>query len=100
VYLLALKTNIPGELPSLEKIRDKVTADYKRSQALEMARNEGKAFQTAITNGLAQKKNFDEICAQAGIKPIKVPPFSRPPMRLRGWTSESACEPSKVLRLN
>src|SRR6267143_2899878 len=59
VYLLALKTNIPGELPSLEKIRDKVKTDYKRSQALEMARNEGKASQTAITNGLAQKKNFD-----------------------------------------
>src|SRR5205814_6446744 len=39
VYLLVLKTNIPGELPSLDKIRDKVTADYKRSQALRMAQS-------------------------------------------------------------
>ena len=76
VYLLALKTNIPGEMPSLDKIRDKVTADYKQSQALEMARNDGKAFQTTLTNGLAQKKSFEEISKQAGIKPITVPPFS------------------------
>src|SRR2546430_614540 len=33
-------------------------------------------FQTSVTNGLAQKKSFDEICAQAGIKPVQVPPFS------------------------
>src|SRR2546430_4747030 len=76
VYLLALKTNVPGELPSLDKIRDKVTADYKHSQALEMARNAGKTFQTSVTNGLAPKKSFDEICAPAGIKPVQVPPFS------------------------
>jgi len=60
----------------LEKIRDKVTADYKRAQALEMARSEGKSFQTAVTNGLAQKKSFTEICAQANVHPISVPPVS------------------------
>ena len=76
VYILALKTNLPSELPSLDKIRDKVTADYKRAQALEMARNEGKSFQTAVTNGLAQKKSFAEICAQANVKPVAVTPFS------------------------
>jgi len=41
-----------------------------------MAQNEGKAFQNTVTNGLAQKKTFDEICAKAGIKPITVPAFS------------------------
>ena len=30
-------------------IRDKVTADYKRSQALDMARKEGLAFQSSVT---------------------------------------------------
>jgi hypothetical protein len=76
VYVLALKTNLPSELPPLDKIRDKVTADYKRAQALEMAHKEGTSFQSTVTNGLAQKKTFAEICAQAKVKPVSIPPFS------------------------
>ena len=76
IYLLALKTNLASELPSLEKIRDKVTADYKRSEALTLARNEGRSFHGIVTNGLAQKKTFDQLCAQANLKPIVVPPFA------------------------
>ena len=76
IYLLALKTNVPGELPTLEQIRDKVTADYKRSQAMEMARKEANTFHIALTNGLAQKKTFADICKEAKVKPVTVPPFS------------------------
>jgi peptidyl-prolyl cis-trans isomerase D len=76
VYVLALKTNLPSELPPLDKIREKVAADYKHAQALEMARKEGTAFQTTLTNGLAQKKTFAEISASANVKPVSVPPFS------------------------
>ena len=76
VYLFALKTNVPSELPALDKIRDKVTADYKRSQALEMARKEGQAFATAVTNGIAQKKSFDDIAKQMNVKTESLPPFS------------------------
>ena len=76
VFVLALKTNLPSELPPLEQIRDKVTADYKRAQALEMARKEGMMFHTNLTNGLTLKKAFTNICAEAKVKPITVPPFS------------------------
>jgi hypothetical protein len=76
IFLLALKTSVPGELPTLDQIRDKVTADYKRSQALEMARKEADAFHTALTNGLAQKKSFADICKDAKVQPVTVTPFS------------------------
>ena len=76
IYLLALKTNVPGELPALDQIRDKVTTDYKRSQAMELARKEGNAFHTAVTNGLAQKKSFDDIAREAKVTPTTIPPFS------------------------
>jgi len=76
VYVLALKGTVPSELPPLDKIRDKVTAEYKRSQALETARKEGQSFATAVTNGLAQKKTFDEIAKQMNVKAESLPPFS------------------------
>ena len=76
VYLAALKTNIPSELPPLEKIRDKVTADYKRVQALQLARKEGQAFATAVTNALAQKKSFADVAKQMNVKTQTLPPFS------------------------
>jgi hypothetical protein len=76
IYVLALKTNLLSELPPLEAIREKVTADYKRSQALEMARKEGTTFHTNLTNGLTLKKTFAEICDQAKVKPVVVTPFS------------------------
>ena len=76
VYVLALKTNLPSELPRLDKIRDKVTADYKRSQALELAKKEGQSFAASVTNGLAQKKSFADMAKQMNVKIETLPPFS------------------------
>jgi len=55
VYIIALKNKV-SELPPLEKIQDKVTADYKKAQALDSARKAGASFLGTLTNGLAQKK--------------------------------------------
>ncbi len=76
VYLIALKNKIPSELPPLEKIRDEVTADYKYSQAVDLARKAGAAFNTSVTNALAQKKPFAEVAAATNVPLINVPPFT------------------------
>ena len=76
VFVIALKSKVPSELPPLEKILDKVTADYKQAQAQEMARKDGTNFLAKLTNGLAQGKSFAELAAQERVKPLSVPPFS------------------------
>jgi hypothetical protein len=76
VYLIALKEKVPSELPPLEKIQEKVTADYRHQIALDLARQAGRAFEVAVTNGLVAKKSFDELCAAANVKAVDLPPFS------------------------
>jgi len=76
VYVIALKNKIPSELPPFEKISDKVTVDYKQSQAMEMARKDGASFLAKLTNGLAQGKSFAELAAQEKVQTVSVPPFS------------------------
>ncbi len=91
-YVIALKNRIPSEMQPLEKIRDKVTADYQNSQALELARKAGNSFHATLTNGLAQKKTFGELCAQAKVKTIVLPPFAP------GTTSLPGLDPKLNLR--
>jgi hypothetical protein len=74
--VIGKKGKIPMELPPLEKVQDQVTNDFKRLASQELARKAGQAFHTNLTNLLAQKKTFDEICADAKVPVITVPPFS------------------------
>jgi len=76
VYLIALDKRIPSEIPALDKIRERVVADYRYEQAKNMARQAGFSFITTLTNGLAQGKAFDDVCAGAKISPLTLPPFS------------------------
>jgi hypothetical protein len=76
VYIISLKEKIPSELPPLEKIQEKVTADYKNSQAQDAARKAGAAFHLTLTNGLAQSKAFNDICAEVKVQTVSLPPFS------------------------
>jgi len=77
VYIIALKGRIPSEVPALDSIRDKVTADYRFSQAVQLARQTGTNFYTALSNGMAQGKTFTTVCREAKLPPILLPPFSR-----------------------
>jgi len=76
VYIIALNKDIPSEIPSLDKIRDEVTKDYKKAQALGLARIAGMSFYQTLTNGLAKGKTFAAVCADAKLKPTEIPPFS------------------------
>ncbi|MFO1477004.1 MAG: peptidylprolyl isomerase [Verrucomicrobiota bacterium] len=76
VYVMAYNRQIPSQVPPLADVRDKVTADFKFTQALQQARAAGDAFYQAATNGLAHGKKFDAVCAEAKVKPVTLPPFS------------------------
>jgi len=76
VYVIALNKKIPSEIPPLERIRDRVTEDYKYYQALNQARQAGAAFYPVLTNELAQGKSFASICLNSKFKPVSLPPFS------------------------
>jgi hypothetical protein len=76
VYVIAFHKKLPSEIPTYDSMRDKVTFDYKYSQAMALARKAGMEFDERATNSLAQGKTFDAICAEAKVKPVTVPPFS------------------------
>jgi SurA-like protein len=74
VYVIALKNRIPSEMQPFDKVKDKVTHDFKYEKAQQMARQEGQNFQTMLTNSLAQGKPFDSVATNLTI--INVPEFT------------------------
>lgn len=77
VYIICLKAKFPSEVPALDTIQKQVTKDYQLSQAEEMARLRGRIFYNSLTNGLAQKKTFTELCLESKQKSLILPAFSR-----------------------
>lgn len=75
-YVIALKGKLPSEVPPLESIRERVTADHRQIQAILAARRAGEAFALALTNGFAAGKKFSSICTDAGVKPMAIPPLA------------------------
>jgi hypothetical protein len=75
-YVITLNKQLPSEVPSLDKIRDRVTDEYKRNQAIVIARQAGSKFAQTATNALAQGKTWTAICTEARVKPITVPALS------------------------
>lgn len=76
VYLIAFHKRFPSEIPSLDSIREQVTADYRRYKALQLAREAGERFHNTFTNGLPQGQSFHALCVAARVEWVKLPPFS------------------------
>ena len=76
VYIVALKQRIPSSIPPFENVREMVTTDYRNTQARDLVREAGSAFYTSLTNGLAQGKTFETVCAEANVTPLKPAPFA------------------------
>ena len=76
IYIIGFNKRIPSEIPPLDKIRERVVADYRYDQAKNMARQNGLTFFMSLTNGLAQGKTFDALCADAKLQPLPLPAFS------------------------
>jgi hypothetical protein len=76
IYIIGLNKRLPREIPPLEQVRARVVADYKHGQAMGLARQAASAFCATWTNATAQGKAFTNICAEANVKPLPLPPFS------------------------
>jgi hypothetical protein len=77
-YVFGLKQRLPRQVPAFSDpgVREKVIKDYKASQAEEMARLAGQIFHNSLTNGLAEKRSFTELCLESKYQPVILPPFA------------------------
>jgi hypothetical protein len=76
VYVAGLQMRLPSQLQPLAAVRDQVLKDYRDSKALELAKEAGEQFASAVQFGLTQGKSFDAVCAAQKIKPETLPPFA------------------------
>ncbi len=76
VYLGALQRHLPSELPTLDSVRARVTADYRRVKSIEAAHAAGEAFGTAVNAALAQGKTFEAAAAAQNARVVELAPFS------------------------
>ncbi|HYG34238.1 MAG TPA: peptidyl-prolyl cis-trans isomerase [Clostridia bacterium] len=76
VYVIGMNKTLPREVPTLAQVRDRVTTEFKQSQAREMAWRAGSTFHNTLTNSLSQGRSFADIAAAANVKPVELPPFS------------------------
>jgi hypothetical protein len=76
VYVVGLQKRIPSEIQPLSAVHDKVAADDRESQALQLARAAGSRFEQELGAGLGQGKTFDTMCAAQFIHPQTLSPFS------------------------
>ena len=77
VYIITTHSRLPSEDARFDEVRDEVTERYRMQQATLEARAEGRAFVTEATNKLASGTAFTQICADAGVKPVLLPSFSK-----------------------
>jgi len=77
VYVVAFDKRLPSEIPSLDAIRAEVAADFRFTQATNLAYQAGADFYHVLTNGMAQGKSFSSICLDTRLKSMLLPPFSR-----------------------
>ena len=76
-YVFSFKRKIPSNLPPLEAIKDQVTQDYQRSEALRLSREAAQSFVAAATNAISSGKTFDSAAQQLGHAVIDIAPFPR-----------------------
>lgn len=76
VYLLALETNLPSEIPPLEEIRGRVTQDLRERLAALTAQRVGTNFAHQLTLQMATGKSFAAVGFADGFEPLVLSPFS------------------------
>lgn len=76
VYVIALKQRTPSEVPALEAIRPRVVEDFRRDEALRLARETGTNFLATLTNAMAGGTSFADAAAAAQVPVISLPKFA------------------------
>lgn len=76
VYVVVLKAKYPSEFQELEAIRDRVTADYRFLQAVQLARAAGSNLVAKLAEARAAGQPFSNVMAAAGFSVVPLPAFS------------------------
>jgi hypothetical protein len=76
VYILALKDVVPSRVPPLEEVQARVISEYRRSLALEAAKNDGQIFRVIATNAIVEGKNLVTIAEEQGLNALELPPIT------------------------
>lgn len=76
VYVIAYAARLPTELPLLEQVQAKVEQDFRQAQASSLAFGQAITAHQAITNAMAQGKDFATAAREANVTPEPLPPFS------------------------
>lgn len=76
VYVMALITNLPSEIPPLSEIHGQVTRDLELREATFFARRAGTNFVRVLGAEMARGKSFAAASVAAGYEPQVLPPFS------------------------
>jgi parvulin-like peptidyl-prolyl isomerase len=76
VYVIAFNKRFPSEIQPLASIHEQVTADFRFTQAIQLARQAGTNFSAALTASLAAGKTFAAVCDETKVKPLTLPPYS------------------------
>ncbi|HEX3626561.1 MAG TPA: peptidylprolyl isomerase [Verrucomicrobiae bacterium] len=76
VYIIALHTNLPSEIPPLEQIRDRVTEDLRTRLATVTAQRVGTNFAHQLPIQMAAGKSFSAVGFANGLNPLVLSPFS------------------------
>lgn len=77
VYIVALKDIVPSQVPDLAEIRDRVTMDFRRSQAASAVRMEGSAFRSRLNQALESGQTLEAFCETESKEVVEIPPFSQ-----------------------
>ena len=76
IYVVALQTNLPSEIPPYEKIHDRVAEDLKMRLATITAERAGTNFAHQAPIQMASGKSFAAVGFADGLSPEVLPPFS------------------------
>lgn len=77
VFVIALKKRVPSEVPPLDSLRERVTSDFRQSQAREASRKAGELFQAAATNMIASGKSFQDAAAASKLTVVTPSAFNK-----------------------
>lgn len=83
-YVLSLAEAVPAAPQTLDAVRARVTQDFKRIKAVNLAQNAGYKFGQDVVAGMAKGQSFDAIAKEHNVKPTTLEPFSLRTQNLTG----------------
>jgi SurA N-terminal domain len=76
IFVIALRGNLPSEIPPLDQIQPRVTEDLRLREAIMLAQRAGTNFVRRLPIQMAAGKSFAAVAFADGLDPQVLPPFA------------------------